>query len=526
MARPKPQTTKVVFKIDTSGFHFIDRLSPGPLGLNDAFDPNLPFRLELVVNRKPFASSFHLLPENSLKLPSPDEMFAESEFKRLKGKISDTTVQEYVTRRTKIFGSTALYEQFATESDKELADNPGLRKLIEMGGKSEKDQYRQTVFYRWVRKAYLDSGAKDVPSLIKTGKSERLKKALTEVQAAYGGTFKVGGFNPRPQKNAKYQYILGTISDHALGLAIDIEDRSNPILSAEEWNFLEDLTDKKVSRTAVRWKTSPKALWQDIQDVNDLFVAKLQKITKAHQEQEAAKSNKEAAAKKVAETTEAVKKATEAKDKATTDADKEATAKALTAAQEEAKKATDALAVADKALADSDAANKAAIAAKTKSETDAKAADDKNKAALADKTAKEKVLTDTNNATKANAVNVFTPSTPIIISVKPNAVNVTTAPANAGAVKRGDKVEIKVTLQRVNGFAGAVTLELVPPPGVVGLAAEKVAIPADKAEGTIIVTATADATEGAIANAVIRASADFDGAVAASDGAVAINVTK
>ncbi len=239
-----------------------------------------------------------------------------------------------------------------------------------------------------------------------------------------------------------------------------------------------------------------------------------------------ATTDKEAAAKKVTETTEAVKKATEAKDKATTDADKEATAKALTTAQEEAKKATDALAVADKALADSDAANKSAIAAKTKGEADAKAADDKNKAALADKVAKEKVLTDTNTATKANPVNVFTPSTPIVITVKPNAVNVTTAPANAGAVKRGDKVEVKVTIQRVNGFAGPVTLELVPPPGTVGLAAEKVTIPADKAESAVIVTATADATEGAIANAVIRASADFDGAVAASDGAVTINVQK
>lgn len=239
-----------------------------------------------------------------------------------------------------------------------------------------------------------------------------------------------------------------------------------------------------------------------------------------------ATTDKDAAVKKVAETTEAVKKATEAKDKAATDADKEATAKALTAAQEEAKKAADALAVAEKALAGSDVANKAAIAAKTKTEADAKAADDKNKAALADKAAKEKALNDANTATKANAVNVFTPSTPIVITVKPNAVNVTTAPANGGAIKRGDKVEVKVTIQRVNNFAGPVTLELVPPPGVAGLAAEKVVIPADKAEGTIIVTATGDATEGQIANAVIRASADFDGAVAASDGAVAINVTK
>lgn len=239
-----------------------------------------------------------------------------------------------------------------------------------------------------------------------------------------------------------------------------------------------------------------------------------------------ATADKEAAVKKVAETTEAVKKATEAKDKATTDADKEATAKALTAAQEEAKKAADALPVAEKAFTDSDVANKAAVAEKTKTEADAKAADDKNKAALADKAAKEKVLTDTNTATKANPINVFTPSTPIVITVKPNAVNVTTAPANAGAIKRGEKVEVKVTIQRVNNFVGPVTLELVPPPGTVGLAAEKVVIPADKAEGTIIVTATGDATEGAIANAVIRASADFDGAVAASDGAVAINVQK
>ncbi len=254
--------------------------------------------------------------------------------------------------------------------------------------------------------------------------------------------------------------------------------------------------------------------------------AATKKATEADAAFKKATADKDAATKKVAETTEAVKKTTEAKDKATTDADKEATAKALTVVQEEAKKAADALVIADKALADSDAANKAAIVAKTKADADALAADTANKAATANKTAKEKVLTDTNTATKANAVALFAASTPIVITVKPNAVNVTTAPANAGAVKRGDKVEVKVTIQRVNGFTGPATLELVSPPGATGLAAEKVTIPADKAEGTLVITATADATEGQIANAVIRASADFDGAVAASDGAVAINVTK
>jgi len=239
-----------------------------------------------------------------------------------------------------------------------------------------------------------------------------------------------------------------------------------------------------------------------------------------------ATADKDAAAKKVAETADAVKKATEAKDKATTDADKEATAKALAAAQEAAKKAVDTLTAAEKVLVDTTAANKAAVDAKAKAEAEAKAADDKNKAAIADKAAKEKAFNDTNTATKANAVNVFSPSTPIVISVKPNAVNVTAAPANGGAVKRGEKLEVKVTIQRVNNFAGPVTLEIAPPPGVVGLTAEKVTIPADKTEGVITVTASGDATEGAIANAVVRASAEFDGAVAASDGAVAISVAK
>lgn len=254
--------------------------------------------------------------------------------------------------------------------------------------------------------------------------------------------------------------------------------------------------------------------------------AAAKKATEADAALKKAAVDKEAAAKKVAETAEAVKKATEAKDKATTDADKEVTTKALAAAQEEAKKTAEALVAADKLLVDATATNTAAVAAKTKAEADAKAADDKNKAAIADKAAKEKVLTDTNNATKPNGIAVFTPSTAIVINVKPNAVNVTTAPANGGAIKRGDKVEVKVTIQRVNGFTGPATLELVSPPGVTGLAAEKVVIPADKTEGTLIITATGDATEGAIANAVIRASADFEGAVAASDGAVAINVQK
>jgi hypothetical protein len=254
--------------------------------------------------------------------------------------------------------------------------------------------------------------------------------------------------------------------------------------------------------------------------------AAVKKAAEADAALKKAMADKDAAAKRVADTAEAVKKATEAKAKAETEADKESTAKALEVAAAEAKKATEELANAEKALADATAASKAAADAKTKAEADAKAADDKNKAAAADKAAKEKALNDTNNATKANQVNLSVPSTPIVITVRPNAVNVTTAPANGGTVKQGDKLEVKVTIQRVNNFAGPVTLEFVPPPNVTGLMADKVIIPADKTEGVITINVAADATVGPIANAVIRASGELEGAMAASDGAVAINVSK
>lgn len=80
--------------------------------------------------------------------------------------------------------------------------------------------------------------------------------------------------------------------------------------------------------------------------------------------------DKDAAAKKVAETAMKVTAAEAAKEKAATDSEKTDTAKALTTAQDEAKKASDVLAAADKSLTEADAANKAAIAAKTKADAE------------------------------------------------------------------------------------------------------------------------------------------------------------
>jgi hypothetical protein len=277
MARPRPRpTSNPVSHIDPSRYRLIADLTPGPLGHHDAFDPNLRPGQGLSLDLQPLGQAKSPLDKlHLLSAKDWEEIYAELEFKPLKGHISDKNVTEYVQRRSRVFGSTALYEQFAADSDKELQDNPVLRSLIEMGGKSQEEMRRQTVFYRWIRKAYIDEGINNVPALIKAGMSKTLQAALKDVKINYGKNFKVGGFNPRPQKNSAYQYVLGTISEHALGNAVDIEDASNPILSPAEWKFLEHFTGMKVDRSRSRWKANPEDLWKDIKKVNDLFVAKL-----------------------------------------------------------------------------------------------------------------------------------------------------------------------------------------------------------------------------------------------------------
>jgi hypothetical protein len=118
-----------------------------------------------------------------------------------------------------------------------------------------------------------------VPDVIKRGKSKEVADALEKikadeaVKAAYPKDFRSGGFNPRPMKTAKtYKYRLGTISEHALGNAVDIESKENPNMSVGSWKFIEKITGKAVDRSLARWKKEPESLWCDIKELNDLFV--------------------------------------------------------------------------------------------------------------------------------------------------------------------------------------------------------------------------------------------------------------
>jgi hypothetical protein len=167
----------------------------------------------------------------------------------------------------------------------------------------------QKVFYRWVRRAYQKNGVNDVAGLILRGNSAELKAALSKVRVAYDKPFKSGGFNPRPMKDSSYRYRLGTISEHGLGNAIDIESQRNPILSKKEWDFLIEFTGKpKVDLSLTRWKSSPQAMWQDVKDVNDLFVKKVGTEVKRLQDEQQKEDEKlKAAGKPVPTRPEAIK---------------------------------------------------------------------------------------------------------------------------------------------------------------------------------------------------------------------------
>lgn len=196
----------------------------------------------------------------------------KQEFALLEHKIADDNVVEYVQHRAEVFGSTEAYLYYAVAADQELDGTKGLRALIEL----RHDPAAQTILYRWLRKTYQDkAGISDVPALIKQGQSKELKEAIKKVKTAYGKTFRSGGFNPRPKKNAQYRFRLGTVSEHGLGKAVDIEAGKNPILSKKDWSFIEQLAGKQVDRHVDRWWKTPEALWKDINELNQLFVAKV-----------------------------------------------------------------------------------------------------------------------------------------------------------------------------------------------------------------------------------------------------------
>jgi len=199
--------------------------------------------------------------------------------------------------------------------------------------------------------------------------------------------------------------------------------------------------------------------------------------------------------------------------------------KKATDAADAAKKAADAKVASDKAAADADAAAKVAAEEKVAADKLAAETDQKSKAAAAAKAVTDKRATDTANVAKPQNINTFFPAAAISITVRQGPGTLALSVPNNGALKRGANIEVKATINRANGFAGPVELSLPLPPGVTGVTAAPVTIPADKNEGTLVIQAGGEATMGQLANMVIRASMDFNGP-SAIDQPLAVNVSQ
>ena len=235
---------------------------------------------------------------------------------------------------------------------------------------------------------------------------------------------------------------------------------------------------------------------------------------------------KTAADKALADAQAAEKVAAEALKNAGDNADAKAAAeKKLTETQAVVKTATDAQAAAEKARVDAEAVSKQAEEAKVKSEADLKAADDKNKATTAEKAAADARFKAADTYAKAANIPFNPHSTPIIITVKAAPYTITAAPADGGNIKQGAKIEVKCEVKRQNGFVGPVTLTLPLPPGVAGVKAEPVTVPADQSAGTLVIEAAGDAPEAQLANMVVRATTQWEGE-AAVDQPVTLKVIK
>lgn len=248
--------------------------------------------------------------------------FSHKTVKKKKAWIYET--DEYIKDRKDFFGSTKKYEDYKKKAKEELDEDKGkLRKYIEpqvsVRNKHSDWKDAQDIFYSWVKKAYdKKAGDKaDFAKVIKAQMSEKLKKALDQVKSDYEKSFKAGGFNPRPQKMSG-AYRLGTISEHAVGNAIDIEAAKNPQVESWRWKRIQSYTGKKAnpSDLKAKWKSKDEKKAKEAYDafkaVNDEWVSKLSKAGKKREEDVAKKTAAAKAAASKSDSAEATAKKAEA----------------------------------------------------------------------------------------------------------------------------------------------------------------------------------------------------------------------
>jgi hypothetical protein len=190
---------------------------------------------------------------------------------------------------------------------------------------------------------------------------------------------------------------------------------------------------------------------------------------------------------------------------------KAAVEKEFAESQAQVKQAAEVLAGAQKMFETANATSTKSKQAKDTAETEVKQAEAKAKSLEAAKKAADKLAVDAEKAAQPKKITIFPPSTPVIIEVKKGPATLSVSAPNKGEFKRGEQLDVKVKVKRINGFKGPLMLSLPLPSGVTGLFAKPVTIPADKDEAVLSVIALADATTGDLPHVVVRATMEFDG---------------
>jgi hypothetical protein len=209
------------------------------------------------------------------------ESIVEAEFRSLpKGMIANAkSPSAYAKLVRRFFGSYRSYYDFAKESDAELDEPIGtegklLRTYIQRKGLPG---HAQTVFYRWVRKAYMRRGLDHIAMILAQGGGEI---AIRMAQAGEdAGEEIIGeGFNPRPMKSTADSYVLGTLSKHGSGEAADIDPRHNLFVSNAAWQYIERQTGVRVDTSKARWRDHPGELYDDIARLSDRWADQAQRL--------------------------------------------------------------------------------------------------------------------------------------------------------------------------------------------------------------------------------------------------------
>ena len=137
----------------------------------------------------------------------------------------------------------------------------------------------------------------------------------------------------------------------------------------------------------------------------------------------------------------------------------------------------------------------------------------------------DKRLNDIRNQTKPKNINVYEPSTPIVLHIAAAPIKLIATPENGGNVKRGQQLVINVKLER-RSYKGSMELGLVALSIPKGTAAAAVTIPADATTGKLTVATKADTAPGVIAHAVVRARFKHEGREYKVDAPTKIQVQK